>query len=206
MMKKIITISREYGSGGRQIGQIVADKLGIPFYDRKIIEETAKEAGLSPEFVEGHEEKLQNSFFYNFALGAIYGLAHPDKPDIKSLPATERIFLAQQKVIEELADQGPCVIVGRCADFILKDREDMMKVFIYADKETRKKRVIEEYGRLPEYIDQTLAYVDKHRKLHYETYTTQEWGDRKNYHLMLDSTAFGMEGCAEIICQAAKAE
>lgn len=204
MKRNIITISREYGSGGRKIGEMVAERLGIPFYDKEIIEETAKTVGMSPEFVEGHEEKLSNSFFYNFAVGAIYGLAHPEKPDLKDLPATERIFLAQQQIIEDLAEKGPCVIVGRCADFILKDREDMIKVFIYADKQTREKRVIEEYGRLPEYIDQTVAYVDKRRRLHYETYTTQDWGDRKNYHLMLDSSALGLEACADIICTAVK--
>ncbi|MEY8336428.1 cytidylate kinase-like family protein [Lachnospiraceae bacterium 62-35] len=202
MKRQIITISREYGSGGREIGRMTAEQLGIPFYDREIIEETAREAGMSPEFVEGHEEKLNNAFFYNFAVGAIYGLAHPDKPDLKNLPATERIFLAQKKVIEDMAEKGPCVVIGRCADFILRDREDVLKVFIYADMDSRKKRVIEEYGRLPEYIDQTVAYVDKRRRLHYETYTIQDWGDRKNYHLMLDSSAFGLEECAKIICKA----
>lgn len=204
MKRNIITISREYGSGGRKIGEMVAERLGIPFYDKEIIEETAKTAGMSPEFVAKHEESLSNSFIYNFTVGAIYGLAHPDKPDLKNLPARERIFLIQQEVIRDMADKGPCVIVGRCADYILKDREDMIKVFIYADDETRRKRVIEEYGRLPEYIDQTVAYVDKRRRLHYESYTTQQWGDRKNYHLMLDSSALGLEACADIICTAVK--
>lgn len=204
MKRNIITISREYGSGGRKIGEMVAERLGIPFYDKEIIEETAKAAGMSPDFVAQHEERLNNNILYNFTVGAIYGLAHPDKPELKNLPAKERIFVIQQEVIQEMADKGPCVIVGRCADFILKDREDMLKVFVYANDETRKKRVIEEYGRVPQYIDQTVAYVDKRRRLHYESYTTQRWGDRKNYHLMLDSSALGLEICADIICTAVK--
>lgn len=204
MTNAIITISREYGSGGKKIGQIVAERLGIPFYDKQLIEETAKEAGLSEDVVRESEEKLGNGVFYNFVLGAIYGVAYPEKPKMKDLPTAERIFLAQKKIIEELAAKGPCVIVGRCADYILKDKKDVLKVFIYADKKEREKRAIEEYNRIPEYIEQAVSYMDKRRRLHYETYTTQNWGDRTNYHLLLDSGKFGIEGCAEIICNGAK--
>lgn len=205
MESGIITISREYGSGGREIAQEVAKKLGIPFYDRDLVDQAAKESGFTPEFVAEREQRLNSSFLYNFALGGIYGLAYPRQPEMKELPVAEQIFLAQKKVILELAGQGPCVLVGRCADYILRDRKDLLKVFIYADRKERECRAVEKYGRVEDQVDEVVRLIDKQRRLHYEAYTTQIWGDRSNYNLMLDSGAFGIEGCVAIICEAALA-
>ncbi len=203
MENGIITISREYGSGGREIARKTAEKLGIPFYDKELIYKAAEESGFTPEFVAEKEQRISSNFFYNFALGGVYGMAYPRQPDIKELPVAEQIFLAQKKVIEELAAKGPCVLVGRCGDYILRERKDLLKVFIYADRKVRECRAVESYGRAEEGVDQLVRHIDKQRRLHYETYTTQTWGDRNNYHLMLDSAAFGIDGCVKMICEAA---
>ncbi len=202
MENSIITISREYGSGGREIARKTAERLGIPFYDRDLIDKAAQESGFTPEFVAEREQRLGNNFLYNFALGGIYGLAYPRKPEMKELPVAEQIFLAQKKVIEDLAEQGPCIFVGRCADYILRNKPKILKVFIYADPKERVSRSIEKYGQMAEQAEELIRHIDKQRRLHYEAYTVQEWGDRNNYHLMLDSQAFGVEGCVDIICGA----
>lgn len=202
MNPTIITISREYGSGGHQIGRKVAEQLQIPFYDREIIEQTAKESGFTPEFVEGREERLSNSVLYNFALGTIYGISYPQKPKMSELPVTEQLFLAQRKVIEDLVSKGSCVIVGRCADYILKDYPNLLKIFLYADPVIRQRRAIQEYQRPAEYIKEILAQIDKMRRIYYETYTVNRWGAKENYHLMLDTGLLGIDNCVDLICQA----
>ena len=203
MEKRIITISREYGSGGRQVGLMVAKRLGMEFYDKELIDAAAKEIGFPAETVAAKEQQLTNSVLYNFALGTIYGTAYPREPKLSDLPLTEQIFLAQKKVIEEAAGRLPAVFIGRCADAILKDRDDVLKVFIYADKDIRKKRPVEEYGDVPGYIDEFLHDMDKRRRIHYENYTNQKWGDRSNYDLMLNSGLLGVETCVDIVCAAA---
>ena len=125
-----------------------------------------------------------------------------EKMNQKLLPVAEQIFLAQKKVIEDLAEQGPCIFVGRCADYILRNKPKILKVFIYADPKERVSRSIEKYGQMAEQAEELIRHIDKQRRLHYEAYTVQEWGDRNNYHLMLDSQAFGVEGCVDIICGA----
>ncbi len=203
MENGIITISREYGSGGREIARRTAEKLGIPFYDKELIYRAADESGFTPEFVAEKEQRLGKGFFFNFAIGGIYGMAYPREPEMKELPVVEQIYLAQKKVIEELAEKGPCIFVGRCADYILKERTNLLKVFIYADRKARECRAVEQYGRVEENVSQVVRQIDKQRRLHYEAYTTQNWGDRSNYHLMLDSEAFGIDGCVSVICEAA---
>lgn len=203
MANTIITISREYGSGGHQIGHQVAEALKIPFYDKHIIDETAKKSGFTPEFVAEHEEKLTSSILYSFALGAIYGIAYPHKPEMKELPVAEQIFLAQKTVIEDLA-VSPCVIVGRCADYILKDNPNVLKVFIYADPIVRRRRAIEEYSCSEDYIEEIIKQRDKMRRIHYESYTVNQWGKKENYHLMLDSGVLGIKECVSLICHASE--
>ena len=203
MESSIITISREYGSGGREIAEKTANRLKIPFYDRDLIDKAAKESGFTPEFVAEREQRLGSNFLYNFTLGGIYGLAYPRKPEMKELPVAEQIFLAQKKVIEDLAEQGPCIFVGRCADYILRDKPNLLKVLVYADRKQRECRAVEQYGRVEDQVEELVRHIDKQRRLHYEAYTVQDWGARSNYHLMLDSGAFGIDGCVDIICQAA---
>ena len=187
MGKKIITISREYGSGGRQVGLTVAKKLGMEFYDKELIDAAAKEIGFPTEMIADREQRLTNSLLYNFAMGTLYG-----------------IYQAQKKAIEEAAKRGSCIFVGRCADYILKSRPDVLRVFIYADRDIRKRRAIEEYGEIEEYIDEFMYQTDKRRRIHYENYTNQKWGSRENYDLMLNSGDLGLDKCVELLCEAVK--
>lgn len=204
MGKKIITISREYGSGGRQVGLTVAKKLGMEFYDKELIDAAAKEIGFPTEMIADREQRLTNSLLYNFAMGTLYGITYPREPKVSELPLTEQIYQAQKKAIEEAAKRGSCIFVGRCADYILKSRPDVLRVFIYADRDIRKRRAIEEYGEIEEYIDEFMYQTDKRRRIHYENYTNQKWGSRENYDLMLNSGDLGLDKCVELLCEAVK--
>ena len=204
MGKKIITISREYGSSGRQVGLTVAKKLGMEFYDKELIDAAAKEIGFPTEMIADREQRLTNSLLYNFAMGTLYGIAYPREPKVSELPLTEQIYQAQKKAIEEAAKRGSCIFVGRCADYILKSRPDVLRVFIYADRDIRKRRAIEEYGEIEEYIDEFMYQTDKRRRIHYENYTNQKWGSRENYDLMLNSGDLGLDKCVELLCEAVK--
>ena len=204
MGKKIITISREYGSGGRQVGLTVPKKLGMEFYDKELIDAAAKEIGFPTEMIADREQRLTNSLLYNFAMGTLYGIAYPREPKVSELPLTEQIYQAQKKAIEEAAKRGSCIFVGRCADYILKSRPDVLRVFIYADRDIRKRRAIEEYGEIEEYIDEFMYQTDKRRRIHYENYTNQKWGSRENYDLMLNSGDLGLDKCVELLCEAVK--
>ena len=204
MGKKIITISRVYGSGGRQVGLTVAKKLGMEFYDKELIDAAAKEIGFPTEMIADREQRLTNSLLYNFAMGTLYGIAYPREPKVSELPLTEQIYQAQKKAIEEAAKRGSCIFVGRCADYILKSRPDVLRVFIYADRDIRKRRAIEEYGEIEEYIDEFMYQTDKRRRIHYENYTNQKWGSRENYDLMLNSGDLGLDKCVELLCEAVK--
>ena len=204
MKKQIITISREYGSGGRQIGLLTAERLGMKFYDKALIEAASREIGFPEDMIADHDQKLTNSLLYNFAMGTLYGIAYPREPKVSELPLTEQIYQAQKKAIEEAAKRGSCIFVGRCADYILKSRPDVLRVFIYADRDIRKRRAIEEYGDIEEYIDEFMYQTDKRRRIHYENYTNQKWGSRENYDLMLNSGDLGLDKCVELLCEAVK--
>ncbi len=198
MKKQIITIGRELGSGGRTIGKSVAKKLGINYYDYEIIDETAKKTGFSIDFVKESEQRVTNSFLYNLAMGTSYGIHAPYyKGDGINLET--QLYIVQQNVIKEMANRGSCVIVGRCADYILKDYENLFRVFIYADKKIREKHIIENYGYKPETAAKELKKADKRRGAHYYKFTDRHWGDRQNYDLMLNSGIIGYEKCVDII-------
>ena len=204
MTKKIITISREYGSGGRQIGLAVSKRLSMEVYDKELIDTAAKEIGFPSDLIADREQRLTNSLLYHFAMGAIHGMTYPREPKISELPLTEQIFLAQKAAIEEAAKRESCVFIGRCADYILKSRPDVLRVFIYAPREVRKRRAIEEYGDLEEYIDEFMYQTDKRRRIYYENYSNQKWGSRENYDLMINSGEIGLDRCVDLICEAAR--
>lgn len=204
MTKRIITISREYGSGGRQIGLAVSKRLSMEFYDKELIDAAAKEIGFPSDLIADREQRLTNSLLYHFAMGAIHGMTYPREPKISELPLTEQIFLAQKAAIEEAAKRESCVFIGRCADYILKSRPDVLRVFIYAPREVRKRRAIEEYGDLEEYIDEFMYQTDKRRRIYYENYSNQKWGSRENYDLMINSGEIGLDRCVDLICEAAR--
>ncbi len=199
--KVIITISREFGSGGRLIGKKVAALLGIDFYDRTIMEMSAEKSGLAVSFVENTEQKIKNKFLHNLAFGGYYMGADVTSTQL-SLP--DKLFIATCDIIRQLADKGSCVIVGRCADYVLKDRDDVINIFIYADMEHKVKRAIEQYELKPDRAANEVAKNDKHRANHYNYYTEQKWGKKSNYHLCLNSGFLGIDNTAQIIADAVK--
>lgn len=210
-MKKIITISREYGSGGRLIGKMVADQLGYKFYDKEIIDMAAKESGLSADFIKKTEQNLSSGWLYNLLLGTSYagttGTAGQPVGQ-QNLPLADQVFNAERKVILDVAKE-PCVIVGRCADYILSTsdeikNEELLNVFIYADNDAEVKRVAEIYHESEGDAKKQIITVNKHRANHYNTFTENTWGDRKNYDMMIDSSTVGIEATAKWIVELAK--
>lgn len=197
MSKKIITISREFGSGGKYIGILVAKKLGIPFYDKDIIEKIAEESGFVDEFIKRVSEYAPSKsiFAYSFIGRNAAGESIEDK-----------IFAIQKRVISELAEKGPCVIVGRSADYILKDKFGTLNVFIYADMKEKIKRTMSFKGVNQKQAEKLIKETDKKRSINYKYYTGQDWGERTNYMLMLNSTELGVEKTADFIAEIYKKE
>lgn len=195
--KLIITVGRQYGSGGRAIGKKLAEALGISFYNREIIELAAKRSGMSEEAFEKVDETAASSLLYSIATGS-YMFGNYVSPQV-DLPLNDKLFIMQSEIIKSIAAKESCVIVGRCADYILKDRTDVINIFIHADKETRKKRAINEYGIAPNKVENYLNKIDKKRNTYYNYYTGEKWGYSTNYDLCLDSSLLGIEGCVHII-------
>lgn len=202
-MKKIITIGRELGSGGRTIGKMVANKLGIPYYDHELIDAAVEKSGLSTAFIETTEQKVTSSLLYNLAMGTAYGYGILKDADKQTLPLSEQVYVAQKEAIKGFAEKGSCVIVGRCADQILADRDDVLKVFVYADKIKRAERCVKEYGLSQNSALKQIERSDKERSRHYNCFTDKTWGERINYDLLLNSGELGLEACAKIICSTA---
>ncbi len=198
-MKNIITISRQFGSGGRTVGHLVAEKLGIPFYDKELVEHIALESGFAPKFVEEHGELSPGKSFLSYAF------AHQSVPGVMNgLSTADFLWNIQCGVILQLADQGPCVIVGRNADYILKDRKDCLHTFIHADKEFRAERIVRLYGESEKSPFARLAEKDKRRSVNYQHYTGRVWGAAENYDISLNTGIIGVEKAAEIIIDLAK--
>ncbi len=208
-MKKIITISREYGSGGRSIGKKVAERLGISFYDSEIIDMAAETSGLSKEFITRTEQSISSGLLYTLLLGTSYATPgttgfHAGTRATMNVPLADQVFNAQRQVVIDLAKKGPCVIVGRCADYILThteeiNKDDVFNVFIYAPLEFKAKRAVELKGLDEANARKDVKLIDKRRANHYNTFTEQTWGDRKCYHALLNSSLFGIDGTADII-------
>lgn len=199
---KIITIGRELGSGGRTIGKQVAERLGIPYYDRELIDESAKRSGLAVQAVEENDQTLTRSFLYDLAMGTSYGYLNTAGVP---LDVNTQVFLAQREAILKFAEE-PCVLVGRCADYILKGSAHLLRVFIYADMDARVKRAVEEYGMNPDRARKEILQSDRRRARHYEEFTDGVWGARANYDLMINSSKLGISRAVELICAAAKEE
>ena len=200
--KTIITLGRQFGSGGRAVGKKLAEDLGIPYYDKEILQRAAKESGICESLFENHDEKPTSSFLYSLVMDT-YSAGYATM-GMQEMPMSQKVFLAQFDTIKKIAEEGPCVIVGRCADYILRSRPDVLRVFIYADRDIRKRRAVEEYGVLAENADEFMYQNDKRRRIHYENYTNQKWGSRENYDLLLNSGDLGIERCVELICAAVK--
>ncbi len=200
MKKRIITISRQFGSGGHSIAKGTAERLGIPFYDSELIIEVARRSGLSEEFIREHEEYAShsNSFLYQLAMSTTGSYGYPS--------VYQKLYEAQNKVIEDLAERESCVIVGRCADYILRNREDVLHVFIHADNEHRAAHILEKYGETDKSMAQRIKDKDNRRRNYYRFHTDREWGVCTNYHLALDSGFLGESACIELICKAMEAD
>lgn len=194
MKKKIITVSREFGSGGRTIGKTVAQRLNIPYYDKELVKQVALESGFDPKFIEeqGEFAPSRNHFAYAF-------LGHGVPGAMGGMSASDFLWTIQYRVIRDLADKGPCVIVGRCADYILKDRDDCLHTFIHASMEFRADRIVRLYGESEQSPEKRLTDKDTRRRVNYKHYTDREWGTAQNYHITLDSGLIGIEKCVDII-------
>ena len=190
-MTKIITISREFGSGGRQIGQMLAGKLGIPFYDKELIKMAADDIDIEEHIFEMYDQAFMDK----------HETVHDILTYTYEVPMSDQIFMAQSRVIHRLAQHGPCVIVGRCADMVLKD-EQCLNLYFYASLKKRVQRLLELYGLSEEnakQVEQKVREVDQKRKDYYQYYTGNEWGKPKNYHLCLDSLKAGMDACVAAV-------
>jgi cytidylate kinase len=192
MNNRVITISRQFGSGGRTIGRQLADKLGIPCYDAELLEKIAEQTGFSKEYVkEQGEYAASGNWFANALSGR----------DMNGHSIQDDLWAIQQKVIIEVAEKEPCVIVGRCADYILRNRADCLRVFIHADMASRAKRIVEQYGERSDSPEQRLKDKDKRRRAYYQIYMDTKWGDVRNYDITLNSGVLGIEKCVDILAQ-----
>ena len=191
---KIITISREFGSGGRTIGREVANRLNIPFYDKELVEQVALESGFAPKFVEEHGEHSPT------VRRLAYAFSNPGVPGIMNgMSTADFLWTVQCGVILQLAEQGPCVIVGRNADYILKDRPDVLNVFVRADMDFRADRIVRLYGESEKSPQARLQEKDKRRRINYQHYTGRTWGDSANYDLCVNSSKLGIDECVDLI-------
>lgn len=193
---KVITIGRQFGSGGRAIGKAVAKKLGIPFYDKEIIKHIAKESGFSHEILDDYDEKPTNSFLYSLSLGA-YTYGNPITGVI-DMPISDKIFMIQSDVIKNLASQGPCVIVGRCAESILKNEASVLSVFVHTDIERRIARICEYEGISKVKAADIIKKTDKKRASYHNYYSELKWGAATSYDICIDSK-IGVENAAKLI-------
>lgn len=190
MNNRIITISRQFGSGGRTIGKQLAEKLGIPCYDNELIEKIAEESGFDKQYIAEHGEYTSHSHWFVNAFSTGRS-AYPSNQDY--------LWNMQRKLLISLAEKESCVIVGRCADYILREKADCLCVFIHADIEKRAERIVQLYGESADSPEKRLRDKDKRRSAYYRFYTDSEWGAAENYHISLDSGTLGIETCVEII-------
>jgi cytidylate kinase len=199
MSKKIITVSREFGSGGRSIARTIAERLGYAYCDNSVIAGVAREHGLSEVFVEEYGEYAvsKTPLIFDFVIDAANRYT-------ANLSIYDQLFIFQHRYITDLAEKGPCVIVGRCADFILQDRTDCLHTFFYADMDFRVNRLVASAGKKFANPEKHLKEMDDRRKTYYRHYTGRRWGESKNYHISLHTGVIGMDHCADIIVDLAK--
>ena len=192
MSERILTISREFGSGGRTVGRMAATALHIPCYDQEILEELAKKSGFTQGYIREQGEYAAHAGWLSNALASRFS---------DGLTSQDRLWVLQRELILELAEKGPCVIVGRCADFILREKADCLTAFIHADMAFRAKRIVEVYGQRQDSPEKRLQDKDRRRAASYQFYTDTRWGQARNYHIALDSGVLGIDRCAELLAE-----
>ena len=196
----IITIGRQYGSGGKEIGHFVAEAFGIKLYDKEMLARAAKESGICEELFETHDEKPTNSFLYSLVMDS-YSFGYPSS-SYTDMPINHKIFLAQFDTIRKIASEGPCILVGRCADYALEEFDNVLSVFIHADMDARIRRIARIYDLTDAKAKDLIKKTDKRRSSYYNYYTNKKWGSAKDYNLCIDSGKLGLDNAAKIIINA----
>jgi cytidylate kinase len=198
MANKIYTIGREFGSGGREVGEKLAAKLGIKLYDKELLQQAAKDSGFCEEIFENHDEKPTNSFLYSLVMDT-YSVSGYSAAPFLDMPLNHKVFLAQFETIKKIAEKESCVIVGRCADYALSDNPDCINIFIHADLDVRIKNVSKNLNITENKARDIINKTDKQRASYYNYYTSKKWGDSKSYNLSLDAGKLGTDNCVEMI-------
>lgn len=198
MANKIYTIGREFGSGGREVGEKLAAKLGIKLYDKELLQQAAKDSGFCEEIFENHDEKPTNSFLYSLVMDT-YSVSGYSAAPFLDMPLNHKVFLAQFETIKKIAEKESCVIVGRCADYALSDNPDCINVFMHADLDVRIKNVSRNLNITENKARDIINKTDKQRASYYNYYTSKKWGDSKSYNLSLDAGKLGTDNCVEMI-------
>ena len=199
-MNTIITIGRQFGSAGREIGQKVAAYFDIPCYDKELLSRAAKESGYCEEMIETHDERPTNSFLYNLVMDT-YSFGY-NASSFMDMPISHKIFLAQFDTIKKMASEGPCVMVGRCADYALSDYDNCINLFIYGNEDKKIKRIMEKYNLTESKAKDMIVKKDKQRQSYYNYYSSKKWGRADSYDLCINSSLLGIEGTVKLIIQA----
>ena len=195
----VITIGRQFGSGGRYVGRLLAEKLGVPFYDKELLSEAAKNSGICEEIFEEHDEKPTRSLLFSLVTGMQSHMAAGNF--YMDMPLNHKIFLAQFDAIRRIAGEGSCVIVGRCADYVLRENPDAVSIFVKGDMESKIARAVKYYGIEEDKAEERIRKADKQRASYYNYYATATWGDVDNYDLVVDTGVLGVEGAVELIAK-----
>lgn len=198
MGNAVYTIGREFGSGGRQIGKALADRLGIKFYDKELLQHAAKDSGFCQEIFEHHDEKPTNSFLYSLVMDTYSAGSYSSAPFL-DMPLNHKVFLAQFESIKKIAEQESCVIVGRCADYALADNPDCINIFVHAENEDRIKWISKRLNITENKAKDMIQKKDKQRASYYNYYTSKKWGDSRSYDLTLNTSKLSMDDCVELI-------
>lgn len=198
MKNFIITIGRQFGSGGREIGQRIAEHYNIPCYDKELLARVAKESGFCEEMIRNHDERPTNSFLYNLVMDT-YSMGYSTGTTYIDMPIGQRIFLAQFDTIKNVAEEGSCVVVGRCADYALSELPNCINIFIYADMDYRIKTVMKRYDLTEAKAKELINKKDKQRSSYYNYYSNKKWGHASSYHLSIDSGKLGLDNTVELI-------
>ena len=198
MANKIYTIGREFGSGGKQVGEKLAERLGIKLYDKELLQQAAKDSGFCEEIFENHDEKPTNSFLYSLVMDT-YSVSGYSAAPFLDMPLNHKVFLAQFETIKKIAEQESCVIVGRCADYALAENPDCINVFIHADMDIRIINICKKLDVTDNKARDIINKTDKQRASYYNYYTSKKWGDAKSYNLSLDAGKLGIDNCVEMI-------
>ena len=198
-MNTIITIGRQFGSAGREIGEKIAEHYGIKCYDKELLTRAAKESGFCEEMLQNHDERPTNSFLYNLVMDT-YSFGY-NSSSFVDMPISHKVFLAQFDTIKKIADEGPCVIVGRCADYALSDYDNVLNLFIYGDDAHKIARVMDRYGLSESKAAEMIQKKDKQRQSYYNYYSSKKWGRADSYDLCINSSILGVDGTVNLIIQ-----